>query len=139
MRLALATIAILTLLAQSASAAGPLPHIRKWTPYAQVRSRMIAAGFRPQPVLKRPADAWLPCPDDPDPCKGTPEILECSGSGLCNYLYVRVSDGAPAFVSAFIEGGGGLMSVWWPDATARADLRRFTFAASVSSSPRPRL
>ena len=117
--------------------AGSLPQIRKWTPYAQVRARMITAGFRPQPVLKRPADAWLPCPGDPDLCKGTPEILDCSASGLCNYLYVRATDRQPVLVSAFIEGGGGFISVWWPRTADRADLRRFTVAEPALRHPRP--
>lgn len=137
MRLTLTAFAALILFGQTAWSAGSLPHIRKWTPYAQVRSRMIAAGFHPQPILKRPADAWLPCPSDRDLCKGNPEILDCSASGLCNYLYVRASDRQPVLVSAFVEGGGGFISAWWPRAADRADLRRFTVAEPAPRDPRP--
>lgn len=144
MRLALAAFAALTLLMESAWSAGALPHIPKEAPYTEVVRRMRAAGFRPQPILKRPDDVIASCDYNlSKSCKRRPEVLMCAADGPCLYLFVRVSDGAPVLVGAYgdSEDTGAYpsyMGMRWPDASDWRDLDRLVIAGPKSHLRRPK-
>jgi len=121
-------LAILVLVPSFASAAGALPQIRKGTGYKATRAQMIAAGFRPQPILRRPSDEPNPCGGPLDLCREAPEVLACAVNGICAYLYARDSDGAFAVVIAWSESGGYFTGVRWTDQSDLEDIRRVVIA-----------
>jgi hypothetical protein len=65
-----------------ASAAERLPTFPKETPYAEARRSLIALGW--QPVTLPDADK---CDADDPRCKGRPEMLACSGTGLARCIF----------------------------------------------------
>lgn len=141
MRLTLAALAALTLLAQTAKSAEPLPHFRKDTHYPIVRARMIKLGFEPARVLKRAQDAFAGCGypgtgGGPGVCERWPEILHCSdGIGRCEFAYYRKRDGARIFV--ITEGDNDIyncycfVSIRWPDKWDREYFATYLIARPV--------
>lgn len=87
-----------------------LPDIPDQTPYAQVRERMIQAGFSPQRVdhrsysvdePPRPAAQWCPADSDEPVCDRYPELMYCSDGMLarCGWLYRAQRGGRYAVVT----------------------------------------
>lgn len=59
-----------------------LPHLDKMEPYAYVRAKMIAAGWKPYHA----ADADT-CSGGDKRCEGRPEMQACAGTGMANCLF----------------------------------------------------
>lgn len=74
--------------ASGASAAPGVPQFQKDEPYADIRTKLIAAGW--QPFHANDADA---CEEGDPRCEGRPEMDSCAGTGLanCKFLWKKQS------------------------------------------------
>lgn len=130
------------MVAQERTDAGPgmktgvdgLPTIAADTPYPQVRTAMLAAGFHAPRVLKRADHMHVPCGPYGafDQCSKWPEILYCSATSHCWFAF-RAPDGRWAIIETF--GDNDLQMCWCLDAVRWAEpgeLDGYAFSASPS-------
>ncbi len=95
-------ISVLSLmLVGSAAAASGLPHFKTGTPWSIVRGQLIRHGYAPVAVTdKLEPDAKF-CGD-----RCVPELVQCAADApLCEYLFVRLADGALVTIQTRYESG----------------------------------
>jgi len=80
-----------------------LPHISRKLRYPAVRKRLLALGYEPQVVSRRPD--WACAYTSKSMCKRYPELIDC-GNALCDFVYRRPGDHRLVTVRTRNEGDG---------------------------------